>query len=287
MADKRITDLQLISALADDSNFAVDNSTQSYRTTGAQLKTYLGRSVKTVTNAGYSLLTADPYGSVLVTAGSGTRTVNLPAVADNTGRVVTIRKMDDVSGSFYVIVDASGTETIDGALTFLLIDQDDSVTLLCDGTQWMVISKSIGSRVVSRVRDSVPAGYGSTNTRIHRIETRIIGTGNAINGTTSSTNGNTYTIRQSGIYSICFNTQSTASGIIFGISRNSTELTTSILSITAAHRLAVSDSPTNYSASIAWTGRLDYNDVIRPHGDATAALVDNGHTYFEIQKIGL
>lgn len=38
MANKTILELQLIDALADDSNFAVDDGIQTYRATGAQLK---------------------------------------------------------------------------------------------------------------------------------------------------------------------------------------------------------------------------------------------------------
>lgn len=72
-----------------------------------------------------------------VTTGATTRTATLPTAASIAGRQYTIKKVD--SGAGLVVVDANGAQTIDGALTYTLYAQYDSVTIVSDGTNWHVI----------------------------------------------------------------------------------------------------------------------------------------------------
>lgn len=66
-------------------------------------------------------------------------TVTLPAVASCTGRRYCFKRLN--SGANAVTLDGNGSETIDGATTYVLSAQWASATLFCDGTQWLIESK--------------------------------------------------------------------------------------------------------------------------------------------------
>lgn len=71
-------------------------------------------------------------------ASSGAITATLPPAADALGQQYTIVKVD--SGSNFVTVDGSGTETISGSLTLDIEAQWGSVVVYSNGTNWRVIS---------------------------------------------------------------------------------------------------------------------------------------------------
>lgn len=65
----------------------------------------------------------------------GAFTVTLPPVATSLGaRIVIVNN----NAAAAIVVDAAGIETISGAATYLLLNQYDSVTVWCDGTEWFV-----------------------------------------------------------------------------------------------------------------------------------------------------
>lgn len=66
---------------------------------------------------------------------NGTFTVTLPAAANNTGRVYNVKNI----GVGTVTVDGNGAETIDGAATYPLSTQYQTVTIQCDGTAWFIL----------------------------------------------------------------------------------------------------------------------------------------------------
>jgi hypothetical protein len=75
----------------------------------------------------------------LCNATSGAITANLPSAAiGSISRIVFTFKKTDSSGNA-VTVDAASTETIDGATTYVLGSQYKSVTIMSDGTNWVVL----------------------------------------------------------------------------------------------------------------------------------------------------
>jgi hypothetical protein len=68
---------------------------------------------------------------------NGTFSVNLPAVSLLTNKYArcTIKNI----GTGVIIVEANGAETIDGALTYSLSVQYQTVELICTGTEWLVL----------------------------------------------------------------------------------------------------------------------------------------------------
>jgi hypothetical protein len=86
-------------------------------------------------------------GLLLVETGATNTAINLPSassiyVYDNTygyafGKIINIKKVD--SGAGGVVINGSGSETIDGDLTKTLTMQYECLTLQSDGTNWHII----------------------------------------------------------------------------------------------------------------------------------------------------
>jgi hypothetical protein len=66
---------------------------------------------------------------------NGTFTVSLPAAASNTGRIYNIKNI----GVGTITVDPNAAETIDGAATYTLSTQYESITIQCNGTAWFIL----------------------------------------------------------------------------------------------------------------------------------------------------
>jgi hypothetical protein len=79
-------------------------------------------------------ITDDDANTVFVTTSTSTITITLPTVADNTGRIITIKKVD--SGSGKITIDGEGAETIDGSTTLDVENQYSLWSGFCDGSEW-------------------------------------------------------------------------------------------------------------------------------------------------------
>lgn len=69
------------------------------------------------------------------TAGS-TVTITLPAAASSENKQITIKKLGTTAN---VVIDGNASETIDGATTSTLTIQYESITVICDGSNWHII----------------------------------------------------------------------------------------------------------------------------------------------------
>jgi len=76
------------------------------------------------------------------TAAVGAFSITLPLAATATGKIYTFIRTG--AGINALTIDGSGAETIDGAATNATMDaQYDSLTILCDGTEWFIIARKI------------------------------------------------------------------------------------------------------------------------------------------------
>lgn len=92
---------------------------------------------KSVSDSPYTLLSEDGY--LRADAAGGNMTVNLPAAVGN-GRLVSIKKIDSSGNT--VTIDGSGSETIDGATTYVLTTQYQGVQLIDAASGvWDIITK--------------------------------------------------------------------------------------------------------------------------------------------------
>jgi len=111
---------------------------------------------KSVTTTPVTLDLADDQ-FVKVDASGGARTVNLPAASGSAGQFITILKSDSSTNT--VTIDANASETINGALTYVLSIQYQSIILRCDGAAWFTTPYS-----TERRGKSTASGDGTTTT---------------------------------------------------------------------------------------------------------------------------
>lgn len=145
----------------------------------------------------------------------------------------------------------------------------------------------------AQIRMNTHAGFGGTDTSIPYFTNVTEQYGSAFTVlTNNSTNGLKIRINEDGIYSFSFanDGNSSAAQSYAGLSLNSTQLTTSIIGITAADRLiccGVSlSSSGNYGNPIgcSWTGFLKSGDIVRPHTDASVPNT-SAHSSFSACKV--
>lgn len=125
------------------------------------------------------------------------------------------------------------------------------------------------SQFNSSVRLSAGNGFGSGNTHIRRFTTTVSSAGTDITYADDATAGMSCTINTTGVYAISYTdrrSDSAATGYM-GISLNSTQLSTSLASITNADILAISVSNSNDPATVAGSFHLTAGDTIRAHAD--------------------
>jgi hypothetical protein len=132
-------------------------------------------------------------------------------------------------------------------------------------------------------------GYGSTNTRIPYFSTSAIqGTDMSLTSN-SSTLGAAITINVAGVYSMSFLFGSSISGnAIAGITVNSTNLSSSVISLSYPERIALQKTGAISGDTVdcmpSTTRYLNVGDVIRPHTTA-AVPATAAEAHFTITKV--
>lgn len=122
--------------LTEDSDLKVPTSEAVAEYVAQELAGPIKRSVLSKT-ASYAITDTDPD-IVVVGAIGAHSTFTLPTAADNTGRIITII-IDGEPGSYNVIVDGEGSETINGATTKTNSVIYSYLRLLCNGVGWDII----------------------------------------------------------------------------------------------------------------------------------------------------
>ena len=238
--------------------------------------TNVATTAKTTT---YTITTSDQ--TVTADATCGAFTLTLPAASGNSGQRFRIVKIDSSDNA--VTIDGNGCETIDGATTIDLDRQYQSVYIECNGTEWFTVSGR--HQLDSVVRLHTANGVGSTNTKIRRYTTAVTDVGSAITYADSATAGASFTINEDGVYLIEMH-DNISSANHFGISLNSSQLTTDLTTITAADRLSVASQTAAETQSCCVCLELNKDDVIRPHLGSATGPDNNAKVGFCIAKIG-
>lgn len=116
------------------------------------------------------------------------------------------------------------------------------------------------------VRWDTFAGVGSTDTKIIYFTNKNTDTSAGdLTIVNNSTNGLRLTIVSNGLYAISHSLAVGGASLIMGISRNSSQLTTNVDSITAVNRLAIATLDAGYAQTVSITMPLSAGDIIRPH----------------------
>lgn len=113
--------------------------------------------LKTNVNAKTATYTAALTDDYIPCAPAANMTINLPAASTATGKRFKIQKTDN--SAFTVTIDGASSETINGALTYVLNAQYQVVELECDGAAWYTTGYSLERR-----GKSTASGNGSATT---------------------------------------------------------------------------------------------------------------------------
>lgn len=105
----------------------------------AALDAAIASPIETVSNIDNTwVLPQNPPSKVnLVSASTAPITLTLPQASLSSGFKYTIKKIDASANA--VTLDPFSSETIDGSATYTLSSQYDSVTVVCNGTNWFII----------------------------------------------------------------------------------------------------------------------------------------------------
>ena len=125
---------------------------------------------KTVTASSYA---AGSYRTqnILANATSNAITINLPAVATTHQKRFYVRKTDTSANA--VTIDGNSSETIDGATTLVLPNEDDFAEIITDGTAWYVLSTNVVEDTVTTATASsvTPDGSGPASGNVVLADT--------------------------------------------------------------------------------------------------------------------
>lgn len=235
---------------------------------------------RTVRTSNTILVEADRSTLIDITSGTFSQTFTAAATL-TTGWFCWIKN----SGTGVITLDPNASETINGATT-LTVPAGQTLLVQCDGTNFyaMVADGPVGDHSVTVTTGN---GRGSTNTCIRRFTTTLSSSGTAITYADSATLGASFTINVAGIYTITYADNFGSSIQNFGVSLNSSQLSTDIVIITAANRLGLTHSiAAGLSNSITLVALLAAGDVVRPHDGGSNNDASATGSYFQIRKVG-
>lgn len=104
-------------------------------------------------SSNYTVTTGDFGKTILTNASSGAVTLTLPPAATAEDGFFFYAKKTDSTGNS-VIIDGNASETIDGATTYTLANEDDSALFITDGTAWYVIGEKVQEQVAGTLSKS-------------------------------------------------------------------------------------------------------------------------------------
>jgi len=111
----------------------------------------------------YTVLDTDQNKTILVDATSGNVIITLiDAATAGDGFKVSVKKTDAAVNT--VTVDGTGAQTIDGALTYVLTDRYDAISLVCNGTSWSVLAVVSNTTATGYVQKVVAQDYSVITT---------------------------------------------------------------------------------------------------------------------------
>ena len=202
-----------------------------------------------------------------------------------------IRLVHATDATKYLVFEVTGIADPGGYRNITVVNRASSAASPFANSDPIVWYFTPGGYLMTAVGDSAVVvhtgnGHGSTNTKIRRFTTAMTNVGSAITYADSATLGATFTINETGIYSIIYNDgEQAASGI--GISRDSSQLNTGIEGIAVADRLAMEDDADARLRSLGIVERFSSGAVIRAHSGATVPSGTTDRVRFSIRKVGL
>lgn len=173
--------MTLASAHTDDRTLTLPDATGTLAERSAPIE---ASRLKEINDAAYTITDTDGfdvvYSSTTLTAD---RTVTLPTAADNTGRMITIKKAD--TGAYDLTVDGEGSETIDGSTTYVMSLQYEYIKVVCDGTGWQIVDQYIPTVQVLASRSTTQGSISNATQTLIQFDTETVDTHSAYDNSTN------------------------------------------------------------------------------------------------------
>jgi hypothetical protein len=187
---------------------------------------------------------------------------------------VSITSLSLQAGGLYYI-DESGSLSRNAQRTFAGTAVSSTVLRIGEVKGGVIDARSFAG---AKYRAEGHAGYGSTNNKIPyftSITENVLGTINTI--ANSASLGWSMTVNVAGVYSVYYASRAAAAAAhSVGVTKNSAQLTTAILSTTLADRLAVDyQDVATAPVDVAVTVFLNIGDVLRIHTDGGTPSATN------------
>jgi hypothetical protein len=125
--------------MSDVANVIISNANFGIGTSAPNSRLHVAGSISvaiTRRTANYTLTDTDCI--VACDASAGAFTISLPSAVGIAGRMYTIKKVDGSPNPVTIV--PHGTQTIDGASSYVLSFQGQYVTIVSDGSHWLVIA---------------------------------------------------------------------------------------------------------------------------------------------------
>lgn len=120
---------------------------------------------------------------VLCSASSAAFTVTLPSAVGLTGHMFYIKKTDSSLNG--VTIDGSGSQTIDGAATYVLRTQYECIQITSDGSNWVIVESNEPKNILRGVVPTA-SGWGTAPTNLANCTdgdlSTVTGTGSKVMG---------------------------------------------------------------------------------------------------------
>ena len=130
----------------------------------------------------------------VILCNNGPYTITLPPASTSTGRVYKFKNIDETSDPF--IIAGNGSEVIDDGAQWEVYPYRNTITLLCDGTQWLVMESYIDVTVPTIYSLNCFAAIHSGVLAVNQIASGVTseipyigGNGGLFNGQTVSSTG--------------------------------------------------------------------------------------------------
>lgn len=131
ISDGGVDTLQLAADAVDGTKIEDDAVDSEHITDGAVDEVHRNRTVETDATTTHSITT-----DIVLCNGGGTPfTATLPTAASVAGKIVTVKNV----GNDAITVVGDGSQTIDGASSYILYHRYESVTVASDGSNWIII----------------------------------------------------------------------------------------------------------------------------------------------------
>jgi hypothetical protein len=152
--------------------FPVTAGTSTYvlQTDGSGVGSWVSKTKLSIT-AKTTTYTATIDDDVITCSTGSAWTLTLPAASTATGKVLEIKKTSsDLNG---LTIDGNASETIDGATTVILYLQYEAIKIVCDGSNWFIIDRTIPTVYVEVENSAGTALSGSDATNVLTYPTEV------------------------------------------------------------------------------------------------------------------